>query len=439
MGYEDTRAASDQYTAVDGIAVVGIAVSFPQAASLAEFRANLRAGRDSVRPMPPERVASNNLDPDTDYGQLGYLDRIDLFDYRFFGLSRREAELMDPQHRFALQLSQHAIEDAGYRPSSFRETRTAVVFSSPSPGYGSLLTEAGTLTMLGTVPCALPSRVAHLFGLIGPCYGVDTGCNGSMVAVHHACRELRSGEADYALAGGVSLRSLHAPHSATNAFQGIMSPESKCRAFDADADGTVGGEGGAVLLLTTLERALADRAPIYAVIRGSAVAHNGHQSATIATPSPTAQAAVIERAWRAAGLHLGTAGYLETHGSGTQLGDAVEVEGLRLLQEKRDRILPIGSVKTNVGHLDHAAGITGMVKAILSVSYGELYPSLHFRRPPAAVDLAAAGVEVVTELRRWREVGGQPRRAGVSSFSLGGINAHCVLEQAPPLPPATAT
>ncbi len=435
MGHEDAH-PTEEWSTVDGIAVVGMAVCFPQAASLAEFRANLRAGRDSVRPMPSERRASHDLDPDTDYGLLGYLDRIDLFDYRFFGLSRREAELMDPQHRLALQLSQHAIEDAGYRPSSFRDSRTAVVFSSPSATYASLLTEPGTLAMIGTVPCALPSRVSHLFGLIGPCYGVDTGCNGSMVAVHHACRELRSGEAHYALAGGVSLRSLHVPRSQSTAFQGIMSPESKCRAFDADADGTVGGEGGAVLLLTTLERALADRAPIYAVIRGSAVAHNGHQSATIATPSPTAQAAVITRAWRAAGLDLATAGYLETHGSGTALGDAVEVEGLRLARPDRRRTLPIGSVKTNIGHLDHAAGIAGLVKAILSVRYGELYPSLHFRRPAEGVDLPAAGLEVVTALRPWREADGQPRRAGVSSFSLGGINAHCVVEQPPPLPPA---
>ncbi|MFG1869096.1 condensation domain-containing protein [Micromonospora arborensis] len=424
----------------EDIAVIGVAVRFPQADDLDAFRTNLRAGRDSVRPMPATRMQTTNVDPDVRYAELGYLDRIDLFDHRFFGLSRREAELIDPQHRIALHLTQGAVEDAGLAPSSLRDSRTAVVFSSPSADYGALVGETGTLAMLGTVPCALPSRVAHLFGLVGPTYGVDTGCNGSLIAVHHACRELRAGDADLALAGGVAVRSLHPPADDTGAFQAIISPQARCRAFDAAADGTAAGEGGAVLLLSTLSRARAEGLPVHAVIRGTAIGHNGHRSATISTPSAHAHADVVGRAWRAAGLDLCTAGYLEAHGSGTRLGDAVEIEGLGLAGRRagprRGAALPIGSVKTAIGHLDHAAGVAGLVRAILSVRHGERYPSLHYRSPADGVDPEAAGVRVVTTLEQWPGSREQPRRAGISSFSLGGIVAHCVVEQAPEPPAA---
>ncbi|MER5965973.1 condensation domain-containing protein [Streptomyces sp. NPDC002057] len=417
-----------------GIAVIGIATRLPEAADLATLRANLRAGRDSVRPVPAERIASTGLDPEPDYPDMGYLDRIDLFDHERFGLSRYEAEVTDPQHRLALHLTQEALENAGYTPAALRDSRTAVVFSSPGNGYLPFVSEPGTLSLMGNMPFALPARVAHLFALTGPCYGVDTGCNGSLVAVHQGCRELRDGEADYAVVGGVSLRHVIAPASAAVDFPGIASPTARSRAFDAAADGAGAGEGGAVLLLTTLERALDEGAYVHAVIRGTATAHNGRHSATIATPSARAQADVITRAWDRAGLDIGTAGYLEAHGSGTRLGDAVEVEGLALARRGTDGPLPIGSLKTNLGHLDHAAGIAGLVKAILSVRHAELYPSLHFREAAPEVDLTGAGLEVVTALRPWRTTG--PRRAGVSSFSLGGVNAHCVVEEPPAVPAA---
>ncbi|MFE9885088.1 condensation domain-containing protein [Streptomyces scopuliridis] len=411
------------------VAVIGIATRFPQADSLDAFRANLRNGVDSVRPIPPERVESTCLDPSVDYPELGYLDRIDLFDHEYFGLSRREAEVTDPQHRLALELTHEALENAGYAPAGLRDSQTAVIFSSPSNGYAPLVREHGTLSMIGNIPCGLPARVSHIFGLTGPCYGVDTGCNGSLVAVHQACRELRDGDAEYAVAGGVSLRHIVAPAATVAAFPGISSPTARSRAFDHAADGAGGGEGGAVLLLTTLERAMADGAFIHAVIRGSAVVHNGRHSATISTPSARSQAEVIRKAWRSAALDIGTAGYVETHGSGTRLGDAIEVEGLALARPGERRSLAVGSVKTNLGHLDHAAGIAGLVKAILSVRHGELYPSLHFERAPEEIDLDGARLDVVTSVRPWRD---EVRRAGVSSFSLGGINAHCVVEQAPP-------
>ncbi|GGR29813.1 condensation domain-containing protein [Streptomyces netropsis] len=412
------------------VAVIGIATRLPQADTLEEFRENLRKGIDSVRPIPRERVESTCLDPAVDYPELGYLDRIDLFDHEHFGLSRREAEVTDPQHRLALHLTHEVLESAGYAAAGLRDSRTAVIFSSPGTGYAPLVREQGTLSLMGNIPFGLPARISHLFGFTGPCYGVDSGCNGSLVAVHQACRELRDGDADYAVVGGVSLRSIVAPAPSVAAFPGISSPTARSRAFDHRADGAGGGEGGAVLLLTTLDRALADGAFVHAVIRGSAVLHNGAHSATIATPSARSQAEVIRKAWRGAGLDIGTAGYVEAHGSGTRLGDAVEAEGLALARPGNGRSLPVGSVKTNVGHLDHAAGITGLVKTILSVRDGELYPSLHFERAADEVDLDGARLEVVTSLRPWRD--DDVRRAGISSFSLGGINAHCVVEQAPP-------
>ncbi|MFD7221255.1 condensation domain-containing protein [Streptomyces sp. NPDC059892] len=433
---EDAATRGDGATADDratrarpAVAVIGIATRFPQADSLDAFRANLRDGVDSVRPIPAERVESTCLDPSADYPELGYLDRIDLFDHEYFGLSRREAEVTDPQHRIALELTHEALQNAGYAPSGLRDSQTAVIFSSPSNGYAPLVREHGTLSMIGNVPCILPARISHIFGLTGPCYGVDTGCNGSLVAVHQACRELRDGDAEYAVAGGVSLRHVVAPAATVAAFPGISSPTARSRAFDHAADGAGGGEGGAVLLLTTLERALADGAFIHAVIRGSAVVHNGRHSATISTPSARSQAEVIRKAWRSADLDIGTAGYVEAHGSGTRLGDAIEAEGLALARPGDRRGLAVGSVKTNLGHLDHAAGIAGLVKTILSVRHGELYPSLHFERAADEVDLDGARLDVVTSLRPWRD---EVRRAGVSSFSLGGVNAHCVVEQAPP-------
>ncbi|GAB2687165.1 condensation domain-containing protein [Nocardia thraciensis] len=412
------------------IAIVGIGVRFPDAANLADFRANLAAGRDSIGPMPDSRAEATALDRSLGYLPMGHLTDIHTFDYAFFDLSKREASLMDPQQRIALELAHTAIEDAGYAPATLREATTAVVFSAPMPTYHAMAVDPGPLAMLGNLPFGTTARIAHLLGLTGPCYAIDSGCNASLIAVHHACRELRCGDADYALAGGVSVRAGGAPEWTARTMTEIASPSGQCRAFDADADGTVPGEGGAALLLTTLARARADRAPVYAVIRGSAVLHNGHSSATISTPSAAAQARVIASAWRNAAADPGDAGYLEAHGSATRLGDAVEIEGLRAAFGGRARPLPIGSVKTNIGHLDHAAGVAGLVKATLSVAEGSLYPSLHFDRPTGDLDLAAAGIEVVTRPRPWVSEG-RPRLAGVSSYSLGGANAHCVVQQAP--------
>lgn len=434
MNTEPGKIACDDVASA-GIAVVGIGVCFPEAATLAQFRENLTTGRDSVRPMSRERAAATGLDAPESYQQTGFIDDIHTFDYPYFRLSRREASLIDPQQRLALVAAHRAIEDAGYSIESLQDSATAVVLSAAASTYPAAWAEPGVLGTLGNVPMAVPARIAYVMGLRGPCYAVDSGCNASLIAVHQACRELRDGDAEYALAGGISLRTAGIRSRMAEGYSELMSAGGRCRAFDADADGTAVGEGGAVLMLTTMARARADRAPVHAVIGGSATVHSGHASATFSSPSARAQTAVIDKAWRRAGRDLADAGFLEAHGSGTPLGDAVELEGIADavagLGAARPRPLPIGSVKTNIGHLDHAAGVTGLVKTILGVEYGERYPSLHFRRPNGDVNLAAAGIEVATSFGTWSAPSGRRRVAGVSSFSLGGINAHCVVAQAP--------
>ncbi|MFI9508189.1 condensation domain-containing protein [Nocardia sp. NPDC052566] len=413
------------------IAIVGIGVRFPDAEDLTQFRANLWAGRDSIAPMSEPRAQRTGVDPRAARRPAGYLDDVSTFDHEFFGLSKHEASLTDPQQRLALVVAERAIAEAGYAPSVLRAVDTAVVFaSSPAPLYGAAA-GAHPLGMLGSAGFGAAARIAHLLGLTGPCYAVDSGCNAGLLAVHHACRELRLGTAEYALAGGVSVRAFGIGAGEEAGFDELVSGDGRVRAFDIAADGTVVGEGGAAVLLTTVERAIADGAPIHAVLRGSATVHNGRAAATISAPSARAQAKVIAAAWRDAGLPLESAGYLEAHGSGTRLGDAVELEAIAATFTGRAGApLAIGSVKTNIGHLDHAAGIAGLVKAVLAVEHGELYPSLHFERPTGGMDLAAAGIEVLTGPRHWPQRYAV-RRAGVSSFSLGGMNAHCVVEQPP--------
>ncbi|MET7637293.1 condensation domain-containing protein [Streptomyces sp. NPDC005438] len=418
------------------IAIVGIAGRFPEADTLEAFRRNMWTGRDSVRPMPRERAEATGLDLSEGYLPMGHLDDIHTFDCALFGLSRREAAVMDPQQRLALLLAHQAFEDAGYATTGLRDVDTAVVFSSSASTYDAVKREPGALSALGNVPFGVPARISHVLGLTGPCYAVDSGCNSALVAVHHACGELLNGDAEYAVAGGVSVKAGGMPVSALAGLSETAASDVRYRSYDADADGAIGGEGGAALLLTTLRRARADGAPVHAVIRGTAVLHSGRATATMSAPSARAQARVMAKAWRTAGLDPALAGYVEGHGSGTPLGDAVELEGLASVFGPRPEPLPIGSVKANIGHLDAAAGMAGLLRAVLSVHHGELYPTVNYRKPTGGVDLAQLGLEVLTEARPWMEDG---RLAGVSSFSLGGINAHCVLQRPPePTPSVTA-
>ncbi|WP_434629665.1 SDR family NAD(P)-dependent oxidoreductase [Chromobacterium sp. CV08] len=450
LGSRRTRRAVDAPSS-DGIAVIGMNGVFPGAESLAAFWRNLREGRDMVGEVParrwdfePYRGLADLPRPIPRWG--GFIDGIDEFDAAFFGISRREAELMDPQHRRFLESAWHAIEDAGYAPKSLSGRKVGVFAGVQFNGYEELLHGAHEYqgyTATGTSHAILSNRVSYLFNLRGPSESIDTACSSSLVAIHRAVLAIQSGECEMALAGGVSLH-LTPRAQIVTAQLGILSSAGRCRTFDASADGFVRGEGVAVLLLKPLAQALADRDHIYGVIKGSAACHSGRTS-SLTAPEATAQTDVIVEALKRARLGPDSLGYIETHGTGTELGDPIEIEGIKgafqrfsLPWRAVDGVEPcgIGSLKTNIGHLEAAAGAASMVKVLLGLSHKQIPPSLHVREVNPYLKLEASRLSIVTRLDDWpRRVDGegrpQPRRAGVSSFGFGGANAHVIVEEAP--------
>ncbi|MEV0222612.1 amino acid adenylation domain-containing protein [Streptomyces sp. NPDC050704] len=416
-------------------AIIGMAVHLPDADTLDDLHTNLREGRDSVRTVPAERLRMAGADPATHHQLLAPIGRVAEFDHEFFGISLREAELMDPHHRLTLQLACAAVEDAGYALSGMRGSRGGLVIAAPRLDYAELIDDAddGLPAMLGNTAAALAGRISYLLGVQGPSMVIDTGCSAGLVAVDHALRLLRDGDADTVLAGGLSVRSTFTSLTDSERYAEVMASSGRCRAFDADADGTGDGEGGVMLLLKPLARAERDGDHVHAVVLGSAVNHNGYRSNSLGAPSPAAQTELLRSAWRKAGIEPGTIGYIETHGSGTRLGDLIEAEALhQALTAAGPRPLPcpIGSVKTNVGHLDQAAGLVGLAKTVLSLRHGSLYPSLHFDRPNPLIRFETKSVRVNASPRPWERRGDEPRVAGVSSLSLTGTNAHVVLQEA---------
>ncbi|MGW2636922.1 amino acid adenylation domain-containing protein [Streptomyces sp. NPDC001348] len=422
------------------VAVIGMALRLPGADSAEELHELLRKGHDAVGPVPETRLALAGLPPSGTYPQMATLDGIDEFDREFFGITPAEAEAMDPHQRLTLELAWAAFENAGYRLSAVRDHRCGVFLSAPRPEYSRLVGEDDLLTMLGTASPALAGRVAHTLGLHGPAVAVDTGCSASLVAVHYACRELAAGTVGVALAGGLSLHIIPLEQSEAEAFPEVMSAGGRCRAFDASASGTCQGEGGGLLVLKLLDRALADGDTVHAVIRGIAVNHNGGRSTGLSAPGPAAQAEVIEEAWRQANLNPRRMSMLEAHGSGTRLGDMIELEAAQRVLRRAgapQHSCAVGSVKTNIGHLDHAAGIAGLLKAVLAVRHRSFYPSLHFEQPNPQLLAEDQPLYVNTTARERTDPSGLPMTAGVSSFSLTGTNVHVVVEE-PPAPPQAA-
>jgi 3-oxoacyl-(acyl-carrier-protein) synthase/aryl carrier-like protein len=423
------------------IAIVGMSGVFPGAPGLDRFLRNLRQGVDSVGPMPELRYRTGGFDRAKTFIPFGYLERIDLFDPPFFNISLREAEQMDPQQRFALELGCAAIESAGYALSALRGSRTAVCLAAIDSQYARLVTREDGKAVMGRTLAAVSGRVAYALDLRGPVLVVDTSCSSSLVAVHEACGKLRTGEADWALAGGVNLYTRFPEAEGFKDSLGIGAADGKSKSFDASADGTGAGEGAGIVLLRPLDRALADRDNVLAVIRGSAINNDGARGNGIASPSPLGQTEVILAAWERAGVEAGDIAYIEAHGTGTALGDPIEIQGLcdafRRTTERRGWCA-LSSVKSNIGHLGAVAGISGLLKAVLSLQSRELFPSLHFERPSPHIDFESSPFYVNTRLRPWPDAGA-PRRAGVSSFGLTGTNAHLVLEEAPPAAAAPAT
>jgi acyl transferase domain-containing protein/acyl carrier protein len=431
----------------DGIAVVGIGCRFPGADGPAAFWDSLRSGRDAIGEVPADRWdvdAFYDRDPaapgrtTTRFG--GFIPDVDRFDAGFFSVSPREAARMDPQQRILLEVAWEALEHAGLAPDALRGSATGVFVGISTSDYALLqLASPGHVdayTGTGNAHSIAANRLSYALDLRGPSLAIDTACSSSLVALHLASQSLRSGECRVALAAGVNL--LLAPHL-TIAFSkaGMMAPDGRCKTFDAAADGYVRGEGCGVVVLKRLSDAIADRDHVLAVIRGSATNQDGLSNGLTA-PNGQAQQAVIREALARAGVRPDEIGYVEAHGTGTPLGDPIEFDALReVLMPGRSPALPcaIGSVKTNIGHLEAAAGIAGFIKTVLALHRGEIPPHLHLRELNPHIRLDGTSFTIPTSVVPWRP-SGTPRRAGVSAFGFGGTNVHVVLEEAPePAPP----
>ncbi len=433
------------------IAIIGMACRFPGANDVSSFWRNLRDGVESIGFFSAEELQAAGVDSallsDPNYVRAAaILDDIEHFDAGFFGYTPREAAFMDPQQRLFLECAWTALEDAGYDPARYpgaigvyagAKTSTYLfnLFANPEVLRSFDLTEIG----LGNDLANLSTRVSYKFNLRGPSYALHTACSTSLVAVHLACQSLLIDECQIALAGGVAV---NVPHKAGYLYQhgGILSPDGHCRAFDAEAQGTIFGNGVGVVVLKRLEDALADGDTVHAIIRGSASNNDGAAKASFTAPGVEGQAEVIAEALANAGVRPETISYIEAHGTGTTLGDSIEVRALTRAfrtSTTQQGFCAIGSVKSNIGHLDTAAGISSLIKTVLALKHGQIPPSLHYTRPNPALDVADSPFYVADRLLDWHANGG-PRRAGVSSFGFGSTNAHVILEEAPPLAPAAS-
>jgi acyl transferase domain-containing protein/acyl-CoA synthetase (AMP-forming)/AMP-acid ligase II/acyl carrier protein len=422
--------------AADGIAIVGMACRFPGASDLAAFEALLRRGADAVGSMPPGRTTYGDGGPGP---VAGYLEEVDRFAAETFGIDSAEAAAMDPQQRLVLELAFSALEDAGHPASTLKGSDTGVWVGISSADYA--LERFGDRhahphSHAAQAHSIAANRISYQFDLQGPSISVDTACSSSLVALHLACQAMRAGDCRLALVGGVNVL---LARSITEQFArgGYMSKSGRCRAFDAGADGYVRGEGAAVVVLKPLARALTDRDRIYAVVRATAVNQDGRTNGLTA-PSRQAQEALLRRAYAGAAVDPRTVTTIEAHGTGTPLGDPIEARALGAVvgRERAANPCRIGSVKSNIGHLEAGAGIAGLVKTALSLYTRTLYPSCHFKAPNPNVDLEALGLRVQIVCEPWPS-GAEPI-AGVSSFGFGGTNAHAVLS-APALPAKDAS
>ena len=428
------------------IAIIGMAGRFPGASNIDEFWANLRDGVESIRPFTPEELdaagVSESVRNDPDFVNAGALaSDLDRFDAPFFGVTPREAEIMDPQHRVLLETAWEALERAGYDPYAYgghigiyggvapNTYRQKVLDTRPE-----VLARVGDyLAMISTEREYAVTRVAFKFNLRGASLSVNTACSTSGVAVHLACQSLLAGENDICLVGGARVR---VPLTAGYIYEddGIPSPDGHCRAFDADARGTVIGSGVGVVVLKRLSEALEDGDWIHAVIKGTAINNDGSAKVGFTAPSVKGQSEVIAEAHAVAGVSADSIDYVEAHGTGTALGDPIEVAAAtKAFRETTDRtgFCGIGSLKTNIGHLDAGAGVAALIKTALALENSQIPPSLNYSRPNPQIDFASSPFYVNDRLRPWVRDGARPRRAGISSFGLGGTNAHIVLEEAP--------
>ena len=426
------------------IAIIGMAGRFPGANTLEQFWQNLRDGVESIRFLTDDElralgVPSTTLDDPTYVKAAAAIDDMDLFDAAFFGISHREAELIDPQHRIFLECAWEALERAGYIVSQ-HDCPIGVFAGASTNTYllYNLLSNRAVRTLdpvqidIASSGDFLTTRVSYKLNLKGPSHFVQSACSTSLVAVHVACQSLLNEECDIAVSGGVTTNVTH-PTGYRYIEGGIASPDGRCRPFDAESRGTIFSSGVGVVILKRLEDALADNDTILALIRGSAINNDGSHKVGYTAPSVEGQAEVVAEALANAGVDPHSVTYIETHGTGTPLGDPIEIQALTKAfrtTASNTGFCGIGSLKSNLGHLGAAAGVSSLIKAVLALQHGELPPSLHFEHPNPDIDFTQSPFYVNTELRPWT-VNGVPRRAGVSSFGVGGTNAHVVVEEAP--------
>ena len=426
------------------IAVIGLALKVPGANDKETFWKNLKEEKCEIQDIPDirktdcdnYRLYTNKAD--SNYIKAGYLDEIDKFDYKLFKVTPKEASLMDPNQRLFLQTAWETIEDAGYGGERIKGSNTGVYlgFSADSlESYGQMVANVDSefinLSVTGNLSAVMPSRISYILNLKGPSMVINTACSSSLVAVHLACEALRRGDCEMALAGGIRLNLMPIEEGIK---LGIESSDNKTKSFDDAADGTVSGEGVGAIMLKPLEQALADGDHIYSVIKGSAINQDG-TSASITAPNAAAQENVLVSAWEDAQIDPSTISYIETHGTGTPLGDPIEIEGISEAFKRytdRKQFCAIGAVKTNIGHLYEASGIISFIKATLCLYYKKLIPVLHFNKPNHLINFEDSPAYINTQLKVW-EQSNEARRCGVSAFGFSGTNCHVVLEEAPAL------
>ncbi|QDL09659.1 beta-ketoacyl synthase [Brasilonema octagenarum UFV-E1] len=427
------------------IAIIAVAGKFPGAKDVESFWQNLREGVESISWLTDEELTKSGVSLDLlsnpNYVKASaVISDIELFDANLFAYSAKEAELIDPQQRLFLELAWEAVEKAGYDPQTYHGLigvyggvgMSRYLLNNLYPNHQLLETTDPIQLGFSNDKDFLPTRVAYKLNLTGPAVNVQTACSTSLVAVHVACQSLLNGECDIALAGGVTL-SIPQKIGYLHQEGMILSPDGHCRAFDAKAQGTIAGSGAGIVVLKRLKDAIADRDYIHAIIKGSAINNDGAMKVGFTAPSGSGQAAVIGEAQAIAGVDAETISYIEAHGTATPIGDPIEIAALtQAFRQTTDKkgFCAIGSLKTNLGHLDTAAGVAGLIKTVLALQHKMLPPSLHFETPNPKIDFANSPFYVNTTLTEWK-TNNTPRRAGVSSFGMGGTNAHVILEEAP--------
>lgn len=443
--------------AEEGIAIIGMACKFPGAKNLEEYWNNMINEVSCIRDYPESRkkdlfeALSNpifrnmmydletddekNLTEKLEFAKNGYLEDVDKFDAGYFNIPPREAKFIDPLHRLLLETAMEAIEDGGYGGRKIYGTKTGIYIGRDNAAYSnySMITENDPMQLTGSYASMLATRLSYIYDFKGPGMVIDTACSSGAVAIHQACKALKSNECDYALAGGVNFISLPKIKGHSN-MELIESSDSKVRTFDKNANGTVWGEGIGVLLLKKMSKAIADNDNIYAVIKGSAINNDGASNG-ITAPNAEAQEEVIVQAWKEAGINPETVNYIESHGTGTVLGDPIEIKGLENAFRRftdRKQFCGIGSVKPSVGHLVSASGLASVIKVVLSLKKGMIPASMNFEEPNPFINFCDSPVYVNDKLRAWNK-SETPRRAGISSFGFSGTNCHIVIEEAPEL------